>query len=101
MSKKSISQRKRLTAVFVSFTVLIIGTLSLVESQTLDYYSVLGTLEKLIPASIVFGGLGWIMGMILDKPKKVQRIDYNTLFQNPKKDLQIEKLLESVEEKEP
>ena len=80
MSKKEIPERQRLAAIFASFSILIMGALSLVQSMSLDYYSVLNTLEKVVPASIILGGLGWIMGMILDKPKKRNKISYNSLF---------------------
>lgn len=83
MNKKNISQRKRLAAIFASFSILIMGTVSLSESMSLDYYSVLSTLGKVLPASIALGGLGWVMGMILDKPKKRHsKINYNSLFLN-------------------
>lgn len=82
MAKKGISQRKRLAAIFASFSIVIMGTLSLSESMSIDYYSVLNTLEKVLPASVALGGLGWVMGMILDKPKKHRSIGYNNLFLN-------------------
>ncbi len=83
MGKKSVSQKKRLAAVFASFSILIMGAASLFQSMTLDYYSVLGTLEKIIPASIILGGLGWVMGVILDKPKrKIGRSFYNNITEN-------------------
>lgn len=83
MDKKGISQRKRLAAIFASFSILIMGTTSLLESMSIDYYSVLNTLEKVIPASIVLGGLGWVIGMILDKPRKRKRRTlYNNLYLN-------------------
>lgn len=82
MAKKVIPQRKKLAAVFASFAILIMGTTSLLESMSLDYYSVLNTLEKVIPSCIILGGLGWVMGMILDKPKKRRSINYNNLFLN-------------------
>lgn len=81
MSKKIILQRKRLAAIFASFSILVMGAVSLLESMSLDYYSVLNTLQKVIPASIALGGLGWIMGMILDRPKrKITTGGYNNLF---------------------
>lgn len=80
MVKKHISQKKRLAAVFASFSILVIGTVSLCENMSIDYYSVLSTLQKVIPASIVIGGLGWVMGMILDRPKRGHRISYNSEF---------------------
>lgn len=79
---KSLQKRKKLAAVFASFSILIMGTLSLTGSMSLDYYSVLGTLEKVIPASLIIGGLGWVMGMILDRPSQRKRIGYNNLFLN-------------------
>lgn len=80
MSSKVLAQRKKLAAVFASFAILIIGTVSLAESMSLDYYSVLGTLSKVIPAAVALGSLGWVMGMILDKPKRKAPINYNKLF---------------------
>ncbi len=84
MGKKVILQRKRLAAIFASFSVLIIGTASLFESMTIDYYSVINTIEKIIPACISLGGIGWLMGMILDKPKRRTRVssEYKNLFLN-------------------
>jgi type II secretory pathway component PulK len=83
MAKKVILQRKRLAAIFASFAVLIIGTASLLESMSLDYYSVLNTLQKILPASLALGGLGWFMGMILDKQKRNRgRGGHNNLFIN-------------------
>lgn len=82
MNKKVILQRKRLAAIYASFAILMLGTASLFRSMSLDYYSVLCTLEKILPASLALGGLGWIMGMILDRPKKRSRIGYNNLFLN-------------------
>lgn len=80
--KKQQDQKKRLAAVFASFTILIMGAASLLETMSLDYFSVLGTLEKVIPASIVMASLGWVMGLILDKPKKRHQISYNNMFLN-------------------
>lgn len=84
MDKNNILQRKRLAAIFASFSVLIMGTASLYESMSIDYYSVLNTIEKIIPASITLGCIGWFMGMILDKPKKRSRVGsgYGNLFLN-------------------
>lgn len=80
MTKKIISQRKKLAAIFASFSILIMGTASLLESMSLDYYSVLSTLSKVVPATIALGSLGWVMGMILDKPRKKRRsLNYSYL----------------------
>lgn len=82
MGKSSIQYKQKLSAVFASFAVLIMGTISLLESMSIDYYSVLSTLIKVVPASIIMGILGWVMGMILDQPRRRRRTGHNHLFVN-------------------
>lgn len=84
MTKKNISERKRLAAIFVSFSIVIMGTASLLQTMSLDYYSVIGTVEKILPACVILGGIGWVMGMILDKPKKRYggQKNYHSIFLN-------------------
>lgn len=82
MSKKPFQYKKYLCALFVSFAILSVGTLSLMEEMSIDYYTVLHALSKIIPASIVLGGLGWVMGSIIDRPKKRTRVDYNNVLLN-------------------
>lgn len=83
MSKKIISQRKKLAAVFSSFAILVMGAASLLRSMSLDYYTVLNTLQKVIPAVVALGSIGWVMGMILDKPRRrTPKIEYHNLFLN-------------------
>ncbi len=66
----AITKRVRLAAIFSSFTILACGGLSLFNSMSINYYTVLGALKKVIPAVIALGSLGWVMGMILDAPKR-------------------------------
>lgn len=80
MGKKVLQERKRLAAIFASFAILIMGTASLLQSMSLDYYSVLNTIQKVVPAGIIMGGLGWVMGMILDQPRRRQRLSYGNLL---------------------
>lgn len=77
MGDKVISQRKKLAAVFASFAVLIVGTVSLLGSMAIDYYSVINTVGKIVPSALILGSIGWVMGMILDKPHKRQGRNYN------------------------
>lgn len=101
-TQKATLQRKRLSAIFVSFTIVIMGTASLLQSMSLDYYSVLCTLQKVIPASIILGCLGWVMGMVLDKPRRRSQslgLGYNKLFINEvMKDDIAEKDIDDIEE---
>lgn len=80
MSKSVIPERKRLAAIFASFSILVMGALSLMQSMSLDYYSVVNTLEKIVPASLIMGALGWVMGMILDRPRVRRSSGYNSVF---------------------
>lgn len=82
MSKKKLQYRQRLAALFTSFSVLIMGAGSLLRSMSLDYYTVLATLIKIAPACLTMGLLGWVMGMILDQPKRRSRIAYGGHFVN-------------------
>lgn len=82
MAEKSLPYRKRLAALFVSFSILIMGTGSLTRSMSIDYYTVLNTLTKVIPSCIIMGLLGWVMGMILDQPRRRSRINYGNMFVN-------------------
>ena len=82
MTKKKLQNKKRLAAIFASFSILIMGTISLTRTMSIDYYSVLDTLQKVVPASFTMGCLGWVMGMILDRPKKRSKIGYNNVFLN-------------------
>jgi type III secretion system FlhB-like substrate exporter len=77
MGANILPERKRLAAVFASFAILIYGTASLMCDMAINYYTVLDTLEKIIPSTVVIGGLGWVIGMILDKPKRHNRMIYN------------------------
>lgn len=80
MSKEKIQNKYRLAAIFASWTILITGAISLFESMSLDYYSVLATLQKVIPASFVMGVLGWMTGALLDKPRRRRQVFHNNLF---------------------
>ena len=80
MSEKKIPYKHRLAALFTSFSILFMGGGSLMRSMSIDYYTVLGTLVKVIPACITMGLIGWVMGMILDQPKRRTRISYGNHF---------------------
>lgn len=79
-NKKALKYRYRLMLVFISLTILIVGSLSLIESMSLDYYSVLGTLVKIGPAAFVMGALGYVMGFVLDQPRRGPKAGYTNYF---------------------
>lgn len=98
MAKKVIRNKHRFAAVFASFAVLIVGTLSLFTSMSLDYYSVLGSVQKAVPAAILFGFLGYVMGLIVDKPRSRPKLNYSDYFVKEfvNKDSGIESNLDSA-----
>ncbi len=82
MGEKVLPERKRLAAVFASFAILIYGSVSLFQDMAINYYTVIDTLEKVIPSSFIIGALGWVTGMILDKPKSAHRLNYSSALLN-------------------
>ena len=94
---KSLEYKKRLPAVFASFTILIMGAMSLLESMSLDYYSVVGTLGKVIPASAVMAAIGWVMGFVLDQPRRGPKLGYTNMFV---KDIMSKDLTDTGEDSE-
>ena len=77
---KKIIYRQELCKLFASLTILVMGTASLLKSGSLDYYSVLGTLGKIVPATAFLGWLGYIIGSILDNPKNKDSVDYKAMI---------------------
>lgn len=100
--KKTLSNKHKMAAIFASFAILLVGTLSLMESMSLDYYSVLGTLEKIAPAALALGAIGWCMGLILDQPRKRPNIAQSSFFINDlmKKELSSVDVAEEEENSE-
>lgn len=69
--------KKYFSSLFASAALLAVGAISLIENGAMDYYSVLGALKKALPAALVLWGLGWILGMIVDTPRRSHQIKYN------------------------
>lgn len=78
--KKTFQYKKRLAAIFASFAILTVGTLSLLQSMAIDYYSVVNTLEKALPASCILGLIGWVMGAVLDQPRRRPKSGYTNML---------------------
>lgn len=82
MSAKDLPERKRLAAIFASFAILVYGSASLLQDMAINYYTVLNSLEKVIPSAFILGVLGWVTGMILDKPQSRRRNGYSSAILN-------------------
>ncbi|SRR5574344_854069 len=89
---KRIKYKDTLPNFFVCAAILIFGASSLISSGSLDYYTVLGTLIKVVPAAFIMGILGWVMGVVLDKKSK--KSAFKNLGIN---NLDLDKILKEVQ----
>jgi len=65
----------------------LVGTFSLLKSGEINYYSVVNTMSKLIPAMIILGWLGYKIGSILDHPKLDKAAEFRNLIMDELSDL--------------
>ena len=72
---------------FACSNVLIVLAVVLIKHMAIDYYSVNDLLQHIFPSVFVIGACGWLVGLILDNPKKNLIIDY--------KDLVMEELIKA------
>ena len=77
-----ITERQRLAALYASLAVVVFGASGLIQAMSLDYYTVLGTLQKIIPAAFVLGLLGWVMGAVIEKPSRKKGASYDRIATN-------------------
>ena len=66
-TEEKISYQKTLSALFVSFSMLSFGALSLLNNFSMDYYSILFMLSIVIPASLSMGFIGFVIGKMFDQ----------------------------------
>ncbi len=84
---------------FVTITILIVGTLSIIKVGTIDMHAILATAMVLIPAVIVMGYLGQKMGEIVDNPKNKTDADYKLAVLNALKKMDKSITLQELNEK--
>ena len=72
---------------FACSNVLVVLAVVLLKHMAIDYYSVNDLLQHIFPSVFVLGACGWLVGLILDNPKKNLIIDY--------KDLVMEELIKA------
>lgn len=84
---------------FVTITILIVGTLSIIKVGTIDMHAILATAVVLIPAVIVMGYLGQKMGEIVDNPKNRTDADYKLAVLNALKKMDKSITLQELNEK--
>ena len=68
--------KNALAAIFICFTILIVGTFSIIENGGITDYAVYGAFNKIIPACIVMGILGWLIGKMLEAKPIIPKKDF-------------------------
>lgn len=66
-AEEKTTYHKTLSTLFASFSVMAFGALSLLNSFSMDFYSVMFMLSIVIPASVSMGFIGFIIGKIFDE----------------------------------
>ena len=67
-----------LSSSFAAITFMILGCISIFKIGTIDMSTVFELMLRTVPATIVMGVLGKLMGSILDRPKNLADSDYQT-----------------------
>ncbi|MCQ2743557.1 MAG: hypothetical protein MJ230_02000 [bacterium] len=84
---------------FVSVTMLVLGTLCIIKSGTVNMHSIFSTFVILIPAMLVMGFLGQKMGEIVDNPRNRADADYKLAVLNALKKMDKSMTLQDLNEK--
>ncbi len=63
---------------FAVITFLVLSGICLFNYDYIDMNSVMSMMYRIVPATVVMGILGRMMGAILDKPKNLADSDYQT-----------------------
>ena len=67
-----------LCSTFASITFVILAMISIPHYERIDLYAILNIIGRTVPATVVMGLLGRMMGAILDQPKNLTDADYRT-----------------------
>ncbi len=70
--------KSTLCSSFALLTFLILSGICVFQYDYFDMHSVMSMMYRIVPATVVMGILGRMMGAILDKPKNLADSDYQT-----------------------
>lgn len=71
--KKDLSYRKNIGLLFASLAFLVLGGFALYENGGITYISLVGSISKVIPGTIVLYCLGWLIGSMIESSKLIKR----------------------------
>ena len=90
---------ENLRLLFAVLTVIILGTVSIVNIGAIDLHAIMTTTTILVPAVIVMGYLGHKIGKIVDNPKNRADADYKIAVLNALKKMDKSITLQELNEK--
>ena len=73
MADEELTFTKKLSGLFASFTILVMGGANLIMTMSIDFSTLVFVVTKLLPLSILMGFLGRLIGSILDNPRRKRR----------------------------
>lgn len=88
-----------LRQLFVSITIITLGTICLLRIGTIDMHSICATASILVPAIVIMGFLGGRIGNIVDNPKNKADADYKIAVLNALKKMDKSITLQELNEK--
>lgn len=90
---------ENLRLLFAVLTVIILGTVSIVNIGAIDLHAIMTTATILVPAVIIMGYLGHRIGEIVDNPKNRADADYKIAVLNALKKMDKSITLQELNEK--
>lgn len=90
---------KNIRLFFVTITILVIGSLSIIRIGAINMHAILATASVLIPAVVILGFLGQKIGEIMDNPKNKTDADYKIAVLNALKKMDKSITLQELNEK--
>ena len=69
----TLTHSKKLSGLFASFAVIVLLGANLAQTLTVNASTMIFVFVKVIPAALIMGYLGHLIGNILDKPGKTKK----------------------------
>ena len=73
MDNDELTFAKKLSGLFASFTIIVMGGANLIMTMSIDFSTLVFICTKLLPLSVLMWYLGNLIGNILDNPRRKKR----------------------------
>ena len=84
---------------FISITIITIGSICFIRMGAINFHTICATAIILVPAVVIMGYLGQMMGDIVDNPKNKADADYKIAVLNALKKMDKSITLQELNEK--